>query len=534
MASGGSYVLLSNDKSIDKYLLSTDLLSKRIANIINKKTSDRDAQIQAKLDLIANYKKTSTSKKVSDANKKIALDNINVLNSDIDLLKKKEVSPTLNEIDHSHFFFINSSYKPMVAIGNEYSKTLNKTKTIFGGTARFDIPNFGDFFSDMVIYIKLSKMKAKNSINKVKYCDFLGHRMFNRVQFITNENIVDEYYSEDYNFYYDFELPNHKKDGWKRCIGQELPKKAYLTMDPLYQDYREVKYILDGNQTLKYQHDEVELMIPLLFWYCDPKFAVSNSYMQIEQTHINIDINNINMLAEFADYANDQSGFVAPEIIEMSLYTNHIFVNPNIRDLFNNRFKFQLIRIHKRKDIILHTSNNILLNDLKFPVESMYMAFRPVSNSTNIRSMEKWNSNNNITYTEIAFPAILHDNSLAITHGYYYKEERLITRLGLTSAGVILCDAIPALFYDSYIPTQYNKNALSTPSELGSYMINFNLFPNEYQPCGYLNTSNTRELYLELESNLITTDNPVQFILTAKALNFIILENGKMTLKYTF
>lgn len=534
MASGGTFVLLSNDKSIDKYLLNTELLSKRIQSITAKKTNDRDNQIQAKLDLISGYQKTINSKKISDANKQIAQNKIDSLNNDIDLLKKRDVGPSITEIEHSHFYFINTLYKPMVAIGLEYSKTLNKTKTVFGGTARFDIKNNGDFFSDMAVYIKLGKMKANNSINKVKYCDFLGHRLFNRVQFVTNENVVDEYYSEDYNFYYNFELPDHKKESWLRCIGQETAKKCYLIMDPLNVDYREEKYILDGNQTLKYQHDEVEMVIPLLFWYCDPKYAISNSIMQVEQTHINIDINSIDKLAEFADYGHDNSGFTQPDIVEMSLYTNHIFVNTEIRDLFNNKFKFQLIRIHKNKNIILNTNNNILLNDLKFPVESMYMTFRPIINMTGTNNMETWHMNNNLTYTEISFPSILSDKSLAYTNGYYYQEDRVIDTLGLKAAGVQLFDLNPSIIYDSYLPTQYNKNELMAPKNSGMYMINFSLFPNQAQPSGYLNTSNTRELYLEFTSKYISTSNPIQFILSAKALNFIIMENGKMTLKYTY
>lgn len=534
MATGGSYTLLSNDKSIDKYLLNTDLLSQRIQKINNKKTNDRDNQIQAKLDLISGYQKTINSSKISDANKKIAQDKIDALNNDIDILKKKDTGISMIEIEQSHYIFINKIFKPMVSTGLEYSKTLSKSKNTFNGTCRFDIPNFGDFISDMCVYVKIGKINAINPINKIKYCDYLGHRLFNRVQFVTNENIVDEYYSEDYNFYYNFELPEHKKESWLRCIGQETAKKCYLTMDPLNTNYREEKYILDGNQTLKYEHDEVELVIPLLFWYCNPKFAISNSVLQIEQTYINISLNGIDKLAEVSDYAHDGSSYTIPDIVEMSLYTNHIFVNPEIRDLFNNKFKFQLIRIHKNKNIILNTNNNILLNDLKFPVESMYMTFRPIINMNGENNMETWHMNNNLTYTEISFPSILSDKSLAYTNGYYYQEDRVIDTLGLKSAGVQLFDLTPSLFYDSYLPTQYNKNELMAPKNSGLYMVNFSLFPNQAQPSGYLNTSNTRELYLEFTSKYISTSNPIQFILSAKALNFIIMENGKMTLKYTY
>ena len=50
----------------------------------------------------------------------------------------------------------------------------------------FTIPPDGEFISDMFIYLRLSELKPLEETDKVRYADFLGHKIFKNIQFIIN------------------------------------------------------------------------------------------------------------------------------------------------------------------------------------------------------------------------------------------------------------------------------------------------------------------------------------------------------------
>ena len=70
--------------------------------------------------------------------------------------------------------------------------------------------------------------------------------------------------------------PN-KKLGWDRCVGQQVPRKGYLSPDAAGapDNHQVLVEVTDGAQTPKAQADSLTLLIPLLFW-CnkDPRLAV--------------------------------------------------------------------------------------------------------------------------------------------------------------------------------------------------------------------------------------------------------------------
>ena len=59
--------------------------------------------------------------------------------------------------------FVNAHFKPFAGIGYEYNKVKpGSGQTQFGGTVQFSIPQFGDFFNDMVINTKLDSVSASS------------------------------------------------------------------------------------------------------------------------------------------------------------------------------------------------------------------------------------------------------------------------------------------------------------------------------------------------------------------------------------
>lgn len=160
----------------------------------------------------------------------------------------------------------------------------------FGGQVQYSIPQFGDFFNDMVVNTKLDSVSASNwsagdvpafpaaigatavgvpaysvsgqsatvngtddiytrysykyvkadgsavdrtsyvGANFVRYCEYPGQRLFKNVKFEVNGNPLDEYTAEAMMFHQKFKVAPGKQTGWKRLVGQEVPVEAYSDM----------------------------------------------------------------------------------------------------------------------------------------------------------------------------------------------------------------------------------------------------------------------------------------------------------------
>ena len=538
--SGGVYKLLinSNEDNQDKILLANTYLS----NYINKLTSIKKYNNKQEIkELIISIDKLDDKKKVEyDKNNKFMIDEkIKVLKSELDKKKSlNDLRPSIKDLSNSHYLFLQSSFKPFVSIGYEYSKVAVSPIPAFGSNLKVKVPKFGDFFNDMVVYIKLKDLKATDNLNKVKYCNFIGHRILNKVKFVSNNIILDEYNSEDYNFHYQFKVPEHKKNGWKKCVGQEIPINAHLTADPTYQEYRQQIPILSGPQTLKREHKEVELFIPLLFWFQNPKLSVPNITIPFGQTHIEFELGKIDDICGCADFAGDGGLFQQPTILDFHLYTNHIYLNPDILDIYIKKIGLTLIRVHKYQEMILNQPfNEELLNELKFPIENMFISFRPLENIEGLNKLETWNLNSKLTKIDIQSP-IMYDTtgngdfSLGSNSIIYYSEQRLVDELGLRADNISIFQQKSSLFYNSYLPYQYGSNT-STPADESTYMFCFNFDPNLYQPTGYLNLSKIRRFYLYYQSPIISSTNLCKMIVSAQSINFLLVKNGLMTLQYS-
>lgn len=194
-------------------------------------------------------------------------------------------TPTLVDIERTHILFVNAHFKPFAAIGYEYNKVrASSGNAAYGGTVQYSIPQFGDFFNDMVINTKLRAANATSWVagdipalpadigtvnlavgqsetpdatngiykrytysyvdasgaavdrttatgrNAVRYCEYPGQRLFSEVKFEVNGNPLDDYRQEVVNMYQKFRVAPGKLTGWKRLVGQEVPVEAYSDM----------------------------------------------------------------------------------------------------------------------------------------------------------------------------------------------------------------------------------------------------------------------------------------------------------------
>lgn len=496
MSTGGIFTLISNDGKQDRMLMATQLLNTRLVEI---------RKLRAKAGL-------------------------------------RDPTPTLVDIERTHLLFVNSHFKPFAAIGFEYNKVKpTQGSCTFGSSLRFSIPQFGDFFHDMVFHIKIGSTSVLNTGDRFFYSNFLGHRLLKRVAFSVNGNPLDEYDSDVYNMHFNFFVTSNKEVGWKRNVGQEQCLEGHLFIEDL--DIRECRDYKEGPQTPKGTHNAIDMWIPLLFWFNkDPRLAIPSVSIPYGQRFIDIDLAT---LAEITCFQDDGSStgigetFTPPTIDECELYINNIFVNPEIHDIFIKRIGFNLIRVHRRQDKRLSAANGtVLLNQMKWPLETMYVGARPI---TNLNECDQWNIFAQVTNQDVCVPAVIESpnppgpptKQLVVRVAQYQRCTPTLTTIGVEAHSIALYPEIPAQFFNSYIPYTYGGANIKTPTDCGALMIVFNLYPGSFQPSGHINVSRAREFFFKYTSSFISSSNQTDLVVVGIAINFLLISDGSAVLRYS-
>jgi len=110
MSAAAVFLLIANDGKSDRMIMATQLLNQRIKDIMQMRRAGG----------------------------------------------KSDITPTLVDIERTHLLYVNAHFKPYAAIAYEYNKVRPQTGGIsFGNSMQFSIPQFGDFFFDMVVNVTL-------------------------------------------------------------------------------------------------------------------------------------------------------------------------------------------------------------------------------------------------------------------------------------------------------------------------------------------------------------------------------------------
>ena len=536
----GYAIISSNTSDLDKQLLAHDLLLRRISEVKDQKIKERDQAIADRQDQIgridaylAKQLITGTSQSVIDQYTNLKTQ----LQTQIGKIKLQNVNASFDDVRKTHSLFVNTTFKPLVSIAYGYSSVGVTPLPLFGSSCRLKIPINGDFILDQAINLQVSSLTAANKDNRVRWFDFIGHRIIKEVRLVMDGVILDRYGAEEMEMYYRFHVSKNEKIGWMRCVGQETPRLGSFLQDPTNQAVREQKLIYDGFQTQKFSHDELNLYIPLLFWYnVDPAFAISNFNITFDKFFVEIDFADISDCIAVIDYVGDGGKFVQPKVLACNLITNHVYTTPEVAELFKHRTQFSIVRVHKRVERILNKPfDSILINDIKFAVENLYVRFRPLSNETDINRAEIWRLNDVSTYQEVKYASIISvagTTSLAYTPMYYYSSSPAVDSISIISNGSTIYDANPGIFYNAYIPLRFGGDRVLTPDDEGSYLMTFSIYPGEAQPSGYLNFSQSRDQYIAYTSSYINNNNQVTMSVSATCINMLIMNNGSLTLRY--
>jgi hypothetical protein len=562
----------------------------------------------------------------------------------------QDPTPTLADIERTHILFVNAHFKPFVAIAYEYNKVTAPGTHTLGQKVEFNIPQFGDFFSDMVLNVKLTMSSAtyhgwtgtntltgveigswtdlatNNPSQKFRWCDYPGERVLQLVEFTVNGNPLDSYTPFSANVWREFYIQPNKRRGWDRCVGQQIKEDAVINPKNIYTGLNEVDNtstpLLDtmqftsnncelwvktsnGLQTPAYGHEKVvNLWIPLLFWFnTDFRLSVPSVAIPYGQRYITTTLANANKLIGYPimfqgglahDSAPCVTGYsiVTPDFyiagsmtnskldVELTLYINNLFVNPEIHEIFIRRISFNLIRVHKLQEFNITKSNDsLLLNSLKWPIETLYIGMRSVDvDSTDEKvhmiNLEQWHTFTRNHYCECIQPIITYSDQTTVNiaentlndgdgiiglevdgdddgitgqvaiQAIKIDKQPILNTLSISAHGIKFYDNFSADFFNKYMPYRYGGPNVMTPEDKGLLMVNFALYPNSYQPSGHLNVSRAREFYLDYNTTTtVSTEinagtasangRKYRLLVLASAINFLLISDGSAVLRYS-
>lgn len=462
-----------------------------------------------------------------------------------------DIRPTIADVDTSHIIYVREQYKPNVSIAYEYFKT-----EVSGGgslsmsspcTVSFNISgNSGDFLNDMVVHVRFRAIGTADPVNltdgsynanavRYRYAEKPGIKLMRRTSLKYDEDTIDEYTMRDLLFYDKFRISSEKRSGWNDLIGQENPKIGnYYHRD---QRVNQCLMFKNGPQTPQPRQEMVDLWIPLIFWCnLDVRQSLMSGSIVTLQQKVEIEMSPLNDIIQALD-ANDNIIPMPTELCvdKLELYTKNIYLDPEISDLFKNRPSLSLIRVHKQQEIGLDTnSGRKLLNQLKFPVEYMYLGFLP---EENLNSFDNWHKYHRRVTQEVSLPATIINPAtwpvlqVVSRTGTFYDQEPCINNIELLAHTTQLYKSVPVEFFNRYTPWHFS--GMTTPSDMGAYFVPFSLYPDQFQPSGYVQLSKIREIYLAYEGNDISRNNKCYVYISAIALNFISIDiEGNAILKF--
>lgn len=475
----------------------------------------------------------------------------------------EEVSPypSLEEIEKTHILFTNINFRPFAKICFDYLK-VPKTGVSFNSQISFEIPQYGDFFSDMVLNVVIDSATAgvtgtptspSADVALWRYCDRPGEKLLVNTTFSVASSTLDSYDRVVYPLTRQTTLPAHKKAGWDRCMGQSADTEAfygYADATGTAPQNAVAKFNLSaGYQTYKQTQPALNLFIPMLFWFNEPRQAIPGLAIPFGARNITTTLAPQSDLCRAivnpgaSTSATLTNPFVpALNISVCDLYIQNMFVCDEIQEIYSNRVGFSLIRVHLTQNITLNASSGQqVLNSMKWPVTQLTIVFQPTVNTLsnpNVTTkqsqvsvmdpaMEDWNKFGLVSTQENASGTV---NGVAAKYVTKKVEDHMVS-IGISAFGNEIYKPMPSQFFNCYTTFKYGADTV-TPSDPGVFFIPFCLFPNNYQPSGHLNVSKLREFYLNYQSNYITSSNTVTCICVGQALNFLMITRGSAGLRF--
>jgi len=278
--------------------------------------------------------------------------------------------------------------------------------------------------------------------NYVRLAEFPGARLCEHTRFMIDRKTIDEYSDLTIvEFRSRCCMQGWKREGFDRCIGQEVPLHARadsncawegqasmcdLTGSVAYSDLREQCQALGGAQTPKVIQPELRVIIPLLFWFCLSKRSalcgicipdgdkvvqvryapLANLYyaapgdLFIQERIVYYPavpaatspiITTLRRIPYIVPGSSPE--YVSSQNVITSLIVCNLFVEDCVHDIYVHKIGFNLCRLHlEQRRVLQADSDEVLLNQIKWPVEYLFFKFIANANTdaSNTYLYEDW------------------------------------------------------------------------------------------------------------------------------------------------
>jgi hypothetical protein len=531
MTTATVYILLSNDGEEDFILTSDKLLHNRLADIRAYNTA------------MKNEKTRVSGCQCEDS-----------------------VEAQIADVTETHLLWIHRRFHPYVAIAHTFVKTQVYTgnqSLSAGGQVQFDMEYAGEFYNKACLHVKLSSGTIADDAGDEQYWSwvpYLGHSFGKDYEFRVNTSELDKYDNHFAHSNYEFEVPQNQKAGYLRCIGQQVPEVARVNQFESAITatggvlgnigYDEEVSLVNGPQCRKIVHDEVEMFIPLWFWWnLESQESFAALTVPNGQRIVKVTLEKLENLVQMYDkdgaaIAYDASQWTtAPVISELDFYIQNIYVNPEINDIYIDKIGFNQVRLHRQQEVnISSASFNERLSLLKWPIEEIRIAALPRENLTNTRIEDRWSygvvdpQTVNLAGRWHGDPTSVVTTQLSATHRKCYE---IVKTLTLQLQGLKLYDAFPAKFFRDFTPTKFSEHQLRrAPESCGWHMININQKPGTIAASGHVNVSRIREVFLQGVLEHVGTGaispsvSEIVLYVLGKCINFVFVTNGNIIVRY--
>lgn len=383
--------------------------------------------------------------------------------------------PQINIFKYTYYRYINFATETVKLNINE--------SVSFGQRITCDISKKGHLLSKLHLHIKLPKLTKVNG-KYLCWSDTLGYGIFSDpIELQIGGVVVDKLYPQFLNAW--DELSNADK---------KLGKNLMILKSDTY--------------TANYDNalNDIDLIIPLDFWFTK-EYNCALPLVSMSKQDIKI----IFKLKNFSECINyDGSDPPHVSILDASIFAEYIYLDDIILDKFTNqKHMFIIDQQQYSGDEMINQNATIHNSTLKFNHPCKEIIFFCV---------EKDNINTNNVFCYSKTSNIPGDDSVS----------SLISSASLLIDGKLRFDNLPEFYYRSVFPQMVHS---VIPSQ-HIYVMPFCIKPEDNQPTGSLNLSRFNDVTLSL--NMQSNNKDLMLYVFALTYNVIIIENGMLTLQYTF
>lgn len=257
--------------------------------------------------------------------------------------------------------------------------------------------------------------------NWIKMVDWPGLRLFDKVSFDINNNLVDDYDYLSAVRFMRHNVPADKMAAYRSLLGHESSPQVSNSKMQIAGDQSQITttgrvaaQYASCQQTVTHSYQtgqpqiQAHIFHPLLFWFClSKRSAIPGVCMPDGQKHIKLqftDQRNVfvpsspDLFVEETAYFSPNGGAATlpcykivrkfPVLVPGSeiqvaaendtyLHICNIFMDQDIHDIFISRVSFMLVRLHRyiTHNIMAPIGNNRISNNIKYPVEYIHIGF---------------------------------------------------------------------------------------------------------------------------------------------------------------